>query len=228
MAATNAKDNARPFLSSIRERSHQPSYARFGASGRDLLFGLLDLRPCAVMVEEGLTTCKPKGLPPALHIRLKLDEARARATRKVAGGWGAPASRRETARNWRASWAFVCLALGEKPDSGSAGRARVPSRSGRARDPRSARRAQARKPRSRSRRLLVDEDASRRDPSQPSWRRAAIWPVPASPLRRRSWRGCYAADREPALTGVFTPCPSPPAPVRPVQGTRGRPRNRDC
>jgi hypothetical protein len=43
------------------------------------------------MVEEGLTTCKPKGLPPALHIRLKLDEARARATRKVAGGWGAPA-----------------------------------------------------------------------------------------------------------------------------------------
>ena len=51
------------------------------------------------MVEEGLTTCKPKGLPPALHIRLKLDEARTRATRKVAGkvagGWGAPAEARD-------------------------------------------------------------------------------------------------------------------------------------
>jgi hypothetical protein len=43
-------------------------------------------------------------------------------------------------------------------------------------------------------------------------------------------RASFLAKARTCLTGavVFTPCPSPPAPVGAAQGRGGRLRNRDC
>ena len=155
-------------------------------SSRSVIFHLSDP---ACPLYFGRYNVRSIGTNTQIHRQRGGDVVEGSETRQTASGapWAA----------FGGLWAFWCRALRGRPPEGRGGAGSSLAMA--------ERRGSRREARGAGEPVLLDGAPDQRryrgvfgvsEVELPSWRRAAIWPALASRSRRRSWRGCCAADRE--------------------------------